>query len=136
MNDMSSVRTHGSDLDAIRDLLARYCLSLDRDDHEAWIALFVPEATYEVYGRTFEGHDGLRRMVTGAPGGLHLGGPPIIELDGDRARTSQNLLFIDRSDNSWRGAVYDDDLIRTADGWRFVRRRCQFITRDGLRDRP
>lgn len=125
-----------SDHEAIRDLLARYCLYLDRDEHEAWVGLFTPDARYLVYGRTYEGHDGLRAMVTGAPGGLHLGGPPVIEIDGDRATTMQNLLFVDRRNGESRGAVYDDLLVRTPDGWRFAERQCRFLTPDGLRDRP
>lgn len=122
---------------AITDLLARYCLTLDRDDVEAWVALFTSDATYEVYGRTFEGVDGLRRMLRGAPGGLHLGGPPVIDIVGaDRATTTRNLLFIDRTDGSMRSAVYTDDLVRTAEGWRIAAIRCQFITAEGLSDRP
>lgn len=128
--------THPTDHEAIRDLLARYCLHLDRDEHEEWVALFTEDATYQVYGRTFAGHDGLRAMVTSAPGGLHLGGTPVIELDGDSARTSQNLLFVDRSNGESRGAVYADELVRTDAGWRFALRRCWFVTPDGLRDRP
>src|SRR5258706_4433098 len=95
---------------AIADLLARYCLAVDTDDVDAWIALFVPDARYEVYGRSFDGHDGLRRMISGAPGGLHLGGPPVIELTGpDRARTTRNLLFVDRNGGDSRRAVYIDE---------------------------
>jgi hypothetical protein len=125
-----------TDRDAVGDLLARYCLHLDRDEHEEWLSLFLPEATYEVYGHTFAGHDGLRRMLAGAPGGLHLGGPPVIRIEGDRARTEQNLLFVDAATGSSRSAVYDDDLERTDQGWRFARRRCRFITATGLSDRP
>lgn len=122
---------------AITDLIARYCLTLDRDDVEAWVALFAADATYEVYGRAFEGHDGLRRMLAAAPGGLHLGGPPVIEmLDDGGARTTRNLLFIERGGGTQRSAVYTDDLVRTAEGWRIARVRCQFITAEGLRDRP
>jgi hypothetical protein len=122
---------------AISDLLARYCLTLDVDDVDGWVALFTPDATYEVYGRTFDGHDGLRRMMGAAPGGLHLGGPPVIDmLDSDHARTRRNLLFIDRSDGSSRSAVYTDELHRTAEGWRIARVRCQFIVAEGLSDRP
>jgi 3-phenylpropionate/cinnamic acid dioxygenase small subunit len=121
----------------ITQLLAQYCLILDHDDVDAWVALFTPDATYEVYGRAFEGHDGLRRMMTGAPGGLHLGGPPVIRmLDRDRAETQQNLLFIDRNDGATRSAVYTDELVRTADGWRIAKRRCRFIGADGFSDRP
>lgn len=121
----------------IRNLLARYCLALDLDDVEGWVALFTPDASYHVYGRAFEGHDGLRKMMAAAPGGLHLGGPPVVErVDDDRATTRQNLLFVERGTSEMRSAVYDDELVRTADGWRIARRRCRFLTADGLSDRP
>ena len=122
---------------AIRNLLARYCLTLDLDDVDGWVALFTPDATYHVYGRAFEGHDGLRRMMAGAPNGLHLGGPPVVDFeDRDHARTARNLLFVDRSTGDSRSAVYDDNLVRTAEGWRISRCRCRFIVADGLSDRP
>jgi len=122
---------------AISTLMARYCLTLDLDDTEAWVALFTEDATYEVYSRSFDGHDGLRKMLSGAPGGLHLGGPPVIEMiDRDHARTTRNLLFIERGDGESRSAVYNDELIRTADGWRIAATRCRFIVADGLSDRP
>lgn len=122
---------------AITQLLARYCLTLDHDDIDAWVELFTPDAVYEVYGRTFEGRDGLRRMMSGAPRGLHLGGPPVICMRGpDRATTQQNLLFVDVADGVTRSAVYTDDLVRTSEGWRIAKRRCQFIVASGLSDRP
>jgi len=122
---------------AITQLLARYCLTLDHDDVDAWVQLFTPDATYEVFGRSFQGHDGLRRMMSGAPGGLHLGGPAVIEMLGpDHARTQQSLLFIDRASGVSRRAVYADELRRTAAGWRFASRRCRFMVRDGFSDRP
>jgi hypothetical protein len=125
------------DRGAISDLLARYCLTLDTDDVEGWVALFTPGARYEVYGRSFDGHEGLRGMMSGAPGGLHLGGPPVIEITApDRARTMRNLLFVDRRTGASRSAVYTDELHRTTDGWRIARCRCRFIVADGLSDRP
>jgi 3-phenylpropionate/cinnamic acid dioxygenase small subunit len=121
----------------IRNLLARYCLLLDQDDVEQWVQLFTPDATYHVYGRAFVGHDGLRTMMAAAPGGLHLGGPPAIEpIDGDHALTQQNLLFMERTGNEMRRSLYDDELVRTDEGWRIASRRCRFITADGLSDRP
>ena len=122
---------------AIADLLARYCLALDTGDTEGWVALFVPEARYEVYGRSFDGHEGLRRMIGAAPGGLHLGGPPVIEMTSpDHARTMRNLLFVDRKTGESRRAVYTDELQRTASGWRIAHTRVRFIAADGLGDRP
>lgn len=122
---------------AILDLLARYCLALDTDDVDGWLALFLGDARYEVYGRCFDGHEGLRAMVEAAPGGLHLGGPPVVEMTGaDSARTTRNLLFVDRRSGASRRAVYTDELRRTADGWRIARCRCRFLVADGLSDRP
>ncbi len=122
---------------AISDLLARYCLTLDTDDVDGWVDLFLPDARYEVYGRSFNGHEGLRKMMGGAPGGLHLGGPPVVEMTGpDSARTTRNLLFVERGAGESRSAVYTDELNRTADGWRIAHTRCQFLVADGLSDRP
>jgi 3-phenylpropionate/cinnamic acid dioxygenase small subunit len=122
---------------AIADLLARYCLALDFGDVDGWVGLFTPDARYEVYGRSFDGHEGLRRMLGGVPAGLHLGGPPVVQMiDPDRARSRRNLLFVDRSDGSSRSAVYTDELRRTEEGWRIARTRCQFLVAEGLSDRP
>ena len=122
---------------AITQLLARYCITLDLDDVDGWVALFTPDASYQVYGRSWDGHQGLAKMMSVAPGGLHLGGPPVIEMvDADHARTMQNLLFIERETGVQRKSVYDDDLVRTPDGWRIARRRCRFIVADGMSDRP
>jgi hypothetical protein len=120
----------------IRNLLAQYFLMLDLDDIEGWVRLFTPDGEYQVLGRSFRGHDGLRNMMSAAPGGLHLGGPPVIEIDGDRAQTLQNSLFLDRTTNQVRGSVYDDMIVRTAEGWRIATRRCRSMVSDGLSDRP
>ena len=129
---------HRNDDAEIRNLLAEYCLLLDHDDVDGWVGLFTLDASYVVHGRTFTGHDGLHTMLSGAPGGLHLGGPPVVEIvDATHARTRQNLLFVDRANGVMRSAVYDDQLVRTDDhGWRFAFRRCQFIGPEGLSDRP
>jgi 3-phenylpropionate/cinnamic acid dioxygenase small subunit len=129
--------TFADDHAEISNLLARYCILLDLDDVEGWVDLFTLDGTYEVYGRTFVGHDGLRKMLSGAPGGLHLGGPAMVEsIEGDEARTWQNLLFVERATTVQRRSLYDDRLQRTADGWRIASRRCRFITPDGLAARP
>jgi hypothetical protein len=122
---------------AICDLMARYCLDLDLDDVDGWVALYTADATYAVYGRLFEGHEGLRGMVTGAPGGLHLGGPPVIDmLDENTAHIRRNLLFVEGGQSESRRAVYHDELRRTAEGWRIAATSCRFIVAGGLSDRP
>jgi len=120
----------------IVDLLARYCLALDRHDLDAWVSLFTDDAQYLAFGRTFEGNAGLRAMMEGAPRGLHLGGLPLIAVDGDTASAIQNALFVDAATHESRLVVYTDELVRAEHGWRFRSRRCQFIGPDGFDDRP
>ena len=127
----------GEEYAAIANLLAHYCLSLDYDDTDTWVSLFTEDGSFEVYGRTFDGRVGLRRMMDAAPKGLHLGGPPLVRMhDADRAQTEQNLLFIDRESGDARSAVYRDEVVRTEEGWKIRKRSCRFIVADGLSDRP
>jgi hypothetical protein len=120
----------------IRDLLARYCVLLDLDDFDGWAGLFTSDAVYQVYGREFVGRDQIRQMAMAAPGGLHLGGPAAIDLDPPAASTVRNLLFVERDTGQTRPAVYDDELVKTAEGWRIARCRCRFHGPGGLGDRP
>jgi hypothetical protein len=129
--------TSAEDYAAIANLLAQYCLALDHDEVDRCVELFTEDGSFEVYGRSFDGHDRIRKMMLSAPGGLHLGGPPLVELvEGDRALTKQNLLFIDRGGGEFRRTLYADELQRTSEGWRIRKRRCQFITAEGVKDRP
>jgi ketosteroid isomerase-like protein len=129
--------TSAEDYAAIANLLAQYCLALDHDEVDRCVELFTDDGSFQVYGRSFDGRDRIRRMMQSAPGGLHLGGPPLVELvDGDRAFTKQNLLFIDRGGAEFRRTLYTDELLRTSEGWRIRKRRCQFITAEGVKDRP
>ena len=125
-----------SDEQAITTLVASYGALLDRDRVDEWLELFAPDAQFLVYGRSFDGHDGLRAMATGAPGGIHMGAIPVIAVDGDRARTEQSFVFIDSQSHSTRIGWYDDELVRTDGRWRFQKRQCTFATADGPSERP
>ncbi len=124
------------DLAEINELLARYSNRLDRSDHIGWVDLFTTDGRFEVYGRSFDGHDGLLRMAEGAPPGLHLTSAPLIELDGEGASVQQSFLFVDQVTRDTRIGWYDDQLVRTSMGWRFRVRRSTFLTPDGPADRP
>jgi len=84
------------DLEEIEVLLARYGNRLDRSDHSGWVDLFTTDGRFEVYGRSFEGPEGLLRMAESAPGGLHLTSAALIEIDGDSATVEQSFLFVDQ----------------------------------------
>ena len=131
------VKPNPDDYAEIANLLAEYCLTLDRDEIDRCVTLFTEDGSFEVYGRAFEGRQAIRKMMVSAPGGLHLGGPPFVEnVEGDRARGQQNLLFVDRATGESRRALYTDDFRRTDDGWRIHKRKCQFLVATGLSDRP
>ena len=124
------------DLEEIEVLLARYGNRLARSDHSGWVDLFTTDGRFEVYGRSFEGPEELLRMAESAPGGLHLTSAALIEIDGDSATVEQSFLFVDQVSHESRIGWYDDQLVRTSEGWRFQVRRSTFLTPDGPSDRP
>jgi ketosteroid isomerase-like protein len=124
------------DVAAIRELIGAYALALDGGDIDGCVALFVPDAEFEVYGRAFAGLAGIDGMFRNAPRGLHLTGVSHIDVTGDTATARSQVLFVRAGDLHLRPALYDDDLVRADGRWRFSRRRCQFVTSRGLSDSP
>jgi hypothetical protein len=120
----------------ITALAARYGALLDRDRIDEWLELFTPDAAFHVYGRSFDGHAGLRKMAEGAPGGIHMGGLPVITVDTDTAQVGQSFVFVDRATHETRIGWYDDELVRVDGRWLIQTRRCTFATPDGPSDRP
>jgi uncharacterized protein (TIGR02246 family) len=121
---------------AIHELIAAYALALDAGDIGGCVALFVPDAEFLVYGRSFAGLDGIGTMFRDAPRGLHLTGVSRIDVRGDTATARSQVLFVRAGDLHLRPALYDDELVRADGQWRFQRRRCQFVTSRGLSDSP
>ena len=103
---------------AVRAVLDEYCLRLEVNPFEEWLDLFTDDTVYEVFRRTLTGRDEVRAMLSQAPHGIHLGGAARIAIDGDRAETIQNYLFIASEDAAWNMGWYFRTLVRTADGWK------------------
>jgi uncharacterized protein (TIGR02246 family) len=124
---------------AIRELITAYALALDAGDIDGCVDLFVADAEFLVYGRSFAGHDGIGMMFRDAPRGLHLTGVSRVDVRNNTATARSQVLFVRAGDLRLRPALYDDELVRDAtDGgrWRFRRRRCRFVTSAGLADSP
>jgi SnoaL-like domain len=133
---------------AIQDLIARYAVVIDNRDFDALDALFLPDAQIDF--STFNGPVGdLAEIKTFLAASLpfftrsqHMMGLPLIDLAGDtaHARTSCNNPMISEQPGGktsvWLlGLWYDDDLVRTADGWRFsARNQIRSYTVTGLTD--
>ncbi|MFZ1178932.1 MAG: nuclear transport factor 2 family protein [Mycobacterium sp.] len=124
------------DHSAIRELLTGYALALDTGDIDECVKLFVPDAEFLVYGRSFAGHDRIGKMFRDAPRGLHLTGVSHIDVRDDTATARSQVLFVRAGDLHLRPALYDDELVRADEQWRFRRRRCRFVTSRGLSDSP
>lgn len=112
------------DLREILGLLAGYCQTVDQrriDDH---IDLYTDDCVLEVFDRTYEGKDRVRRFMEVAHAGQHLSGVPLIDDDGlDGARVSSDFVFFGADMLLYSAGTYHDELRRTDAGWRFVSRR-------------
>ena len=120
----------------IRELIAAYALALDAGDVDECVRLFTADAQFLVYGRSFDGHEAIRKMFQDAPRGLHLTGVSHIEIHDNTAAARSQVLFVRAGDLHLRPALYDDEFVREGTEWRFQRRRCQFVTSRGLSDSP
>jgi hypothetical protein len=109
-----------ADLLAIRGVLDEYCLRLEVNPFEEWLDLFTDDTVYEVFRQTLRGRDEVRNMLSQAPHGVHLGGAARVTLEGDKAETIQNYVFMADdpafSNNGW----YYRTLVRTAGGWKIA----------------
>ena len=121
-----------NDLEAIRRLTYEYAMAVDTMQLDKLIDLFVPEAVFDpgpggvpvmndrdeieaFFKATFEGSRNL----------YHLTSNHIIDVDGD---TASGTVYYAASGVTADGAsfgangYYGDTYVRTADGWKFLRR--------------
>jgi ketosteroid isomerase-like protein len=116
------------DIELIRRLSSRYNLAFDYVDIDAYIECWTEDGFFERSnaGRSYQGHDQLRELLsTFDVDGRHITTNFIIDVDGDVAKQSAYLLYLDKADNfsvSMFG-VYSDELMKTADGWKYSARR-------------
>lgn len=125
------------DREAIRALLMEYRRALDAKDFAAYAALFgddgefVADAVGPVRGREAIlamlaelQQDGALSEHAGDD--RHLATNVEISLDGDRAKVSSTWVYLTRGDDGGPRLSllghYDDEVRRTAAGWRFARR--------------
>ncbi|MGW2117688.1 nuclear transport factor 2 family protein [Streptomyces zhihengii] len=121
-----------TDRAGIEDLVGRYARSLDeRVLDEEWAAAFHTEdVAVEWPVGTLHGRGAVLELVRKAmaPFGptVHLATGTVVEVDGDRASTRGALLsthvLADGSGELFVSAGHlDNELVRTADGWRIAR---------------
>ena len=117
---------------AVVDLASRYCWALDVKDFEELRSIFLPDA-FAILGNTeCHGIDAIIRRISSALTRLdashHLVGSHVVALDGDQAAhkcylQAQHMLRGTEGGDLWLVAgTYEDQLVRTPDGWRIKER--------------
>ena len=117
---------------AIQHLINTYHEAGSMGDYERMIATYAPDAVWEFTqsGNRFVGHAAIREAVLAFTGPLEyvaqINAPAVIMLNGDTASARSSIResgkFAGRAEGVEVFGVYHDDLVRTADGWRFARR--------------
>lgn len=124
---------------AIEDLLAQYNEVTDAEDWHAWAACFTDGGVFQGAFERFTLPAELDRYAEHAdallvewPNLRHYTTNCRIRVDGDRATCRSFLLMTSTKPGAApvnvMAGTYDDDLVRTADGWRFAART---VTMDG-----
>ena len=120
-----------NDRDEISDVLIRYATGIDRKDWPLLRTVFTEDCVLD-YGEvgTWNGVDAVAEFMEQAHAmagqTMHRLTNQVITVDGDKAqsRTYVDALIMVGDTGSGVNAAgfYDDDLVRTADGWRVAQR--------------
>ena len=124
-----------SDRIEIDDLLTRYTVAIDTKDWKLLDQCFTPDAHLDytsaggVKGSYPEVRAWLEKALAPFPMTVHFISNTTVELDGDAARTRTyvlNPMGFPNPDGTLHlftvGAYYNDQLVRTEDGWRIAER--------------
>ena len=117
----------GDDYVEIQQLYARYNNAIDSGDAEGYAATFVPDGVFN----TYNGHDALVGFIhswhdrMGGANRRHWNTNLMITPSAEGANGSVYLMLIDvgqRPPVIASAAKYDDQVVKTAEGWRFKKR--------------
>lgn len=125
------------DRSEILDVFARYALGMDRCDRELFASAWAVDAiwTCKEIGLDVAGKDAIMAYFDRGPGAavaspaegsaLRLAANHHIRIDGDRATSVAEqigLRYTGYSVHPYSVGYYDDEFVRTPDGWRLARR--------------
>jgi ketosteroid isomerase-like protein len=123
----------------VRRLMATYCHLCDDAAFDAVVGLFTPDAAL-VYGeREAHGSEEIRAFFEEFQGelerrGKHLQMNVVVDVEGDRARSQSDVLFVRYFDGALLphvAARYRDELARVDGQWRFTRREIERLNPPG-----
>jgi hypothetical protein len=115
----------------IMELGARFDNGLDGEDGNKFVGTFTPDGVLAGFWGEAKGPEQIRgafdfMLATFARNRRHVVTNHEIAVENDAARMFSYLTVFDRATNSSIGtATFTDELVRTAQGWRFQRRTLQ-----------
>jgi hypothetical protein len=121
-----------ADLVEIEQLCARYMLLTSQFVDGRWLEVFTPDGAYNAFGTEYT-LERFPALLAAAPRGQFIGNMPVVEFDGDGDRASgmQHFVFVDQQTHAMRLGWYNDEYVRTADGWRIRHRKTTFMRKHG-----
>ena len=120
-----------ADLVELHQLCARYMLLCSQLVDDGWLEVFTPDVTYTAFGTLYT-LERFPALLAAAPRGQFIGNMPVVEFDGGhRATGQQHFIFIDQQTHAMRLGWYNDEYVRTADGWRIQQRSTTFMRKHG-----
>lgn len=128
---MGSDRT--ADLVEIHALCSRYMLLTSQFVQDRWLEVFTPDGEYNAFGTPYT-LERFPALLAAAPRGQFIGNMPVVDFDDsdpDRAVGQQHFLFVDQTTHHLRLGWYNDEYLRTADGWRIRFRKTTFLRKHG-----
>jgi hypothetical protein len=126
-------QSHATDIVEIQQLLAHYAVSMTKDDIDAAIQVFAPDASFSSFGHTRGLADFVLSTKNGKKGAF-ITGPAAIVVDGDEATGEQPICIVEQSSHDTLIGWYTDTYRRTTEGWRIQSRSMTFLRRSGARD--
>jgi ketosteroid isomerase-like protein len=126
---------------AIQEVIARYCDALNRDDWDAYEALFTSDAVWELsapWGFKVEGARAIRELISKLVGRgdfiVQTNHSTVVRLlGGDRASATTTIRETSRGRDGGSAThlgIYCDELVRSTEGWKFKHRFFQSVYYD------
>jgi hypothetical protein len=119
-----------ADLVELHELCARYMQYASQFVADRWHEVFSSDAEYRAFGTSYP-LVRFSELLAAAPRGQFIGNMPVVEFDGDEATGVQHFVFVDQQSHAMRLGWYNDEYVRTSEGWRIRRRSTTFLRRHG-----
>ena len=140
---MAAVNQEIPDKQHIRELQNRYSYAIDSGQYDKLDGMFTPDATYNFVTGSTDNLEALKNTIRDALQPLsssqHINGNQWAEIAGDRATAGCYFTVhmfkegVADGEHFEMGGRYDDELLRTPDGWRFTSRTITILWSDGNR---